>query len=84
MYHIGLDLIEEILHLTEAARNVEPLLQLPGHQFFAVADSDDAAAGDVLNLLCVLIGNLAASNDSNLQHRLARLPDVLEVPPRSL
>src|SRR5437879_13101600 len=65
VHDIRCGLIEKILHLREIRPNVQSLLQLPRHQLFSVADSNNLAARNQDNLLHMLIGYFAASNNRN-------------------
>src|SRR5207249_3734816 len=52
----------------EVSFDREPVVELLCHQRFAVADPDDLASLDPLDLGRVSIGDLAAPYDRNLKH----------------
>jgi hypothetical protein len=61
--YVRLDLVKEILDFREAGRHIVPLPKLPGHQFFSVAHANDCATREMRDLLRMLIGYLAASDE---------------------
>src|ERR1043166_1835802 len=54
--------------IAKGAIDLKAFAELPGHQFFAVADGNDLAPGYALNLRCVRIGDLAATDYGNPKH----------------
>ncbi len=72
--HVGPGLGDEFAEVGELGFHRETIGELLGHEWFAVADADDFAATDSLNLSGVEIGNLAATDDGDFKHaaRLVR------------
>ena len=68
MDNIRPSILEEFLQLGEGRLDSEPLGQLPGHEFFSVADSHDARLRDSLNLRGMSVGDLAASHNGDFKH----------------
>ena len=54
--------------VTENARDTKSFCQLLGHQLFAIVYRHDLAIRNALQRLEVLVGDFAASDDSNLEH----------------
>src|SRR5215469_2908729 len=59
---------EELLQVIEILLDWRSRVKLARHERLAIADPHNLAAFNPLNLRCVVIGNLAASNNGSLQH----------------
>ena len=59
---------QQLLDLGKGTLDPKAFRQLLRHQQFAIADGDDAAPGDAVNGLNVLIGDLAAADDCDAEH----------------
>ena len=55
--------LQKPIDVVKARSHLEALSQLVGHQLFAVADGYDPASLYPLNLVGMLVGNLAAAYD---------------------
>jgi hypothetical protein len=59
---------QHLANIRESLRNTEALAELRGHEQFPIAHRNNPAAGDPLNGLNMLIGNLAAADDGYAEH----------------
>ena len=71
MHDVGSRVAQELGQVAEVRPDREPLAELPGHQRLAVADADDLASPDPLDLRRVRVRDLAAADDGDLKHRAA-------------
>src|SRR5262245_6081080 len=60
---IGVRFCQEPVDVVKTVTNLEAFRQLVGHQLLAVADGYYATPSNTSNLLGVLVGNLATSDD---------------------
>ena len=56
---------QKLRHLTVAMGDLESFRQLPSHEQLAVTKRDDLGARDAANGRNMLVGNFAATNDSD-------------------
>ena len=88
--HVGTACPEQFRHVAKGMLDLEAIAQLPRHERFKIAGSDNLASRDPANLLKVIVCDLAAANDSDFKHGsrsydnrqsivLARLPLRREV-----
>src|SRR5260370_32016562 len=68
--NIGPAFTQQCVNVAEVPFDRKSLAELLRHQRFPVADPDDLATLNSLDLRGVGVGNLAASNDGNFKHCL--------------
>src|SRR5579863_8713960 len=66
--HVWTGFAKKSGHFAEILFYRESFVQLPGHQRFSVADADDFAILDPLDLRSVRIRNFSATDDGDFQH----------------
>ena len=66
MDDVGSRLVQELIQVGEVPFDRESLVELARHQRLAVADRDDPAPGEPLDLFGVGIGDFAAADDRNI------------------
>jgi hypothetical protein len=62
VHHVRFGLIKKNLNFCEVGLDIQPLLQLLGHQFFSVTDTDNGTAWNMKNLLRMLISYFATTD----------------------
>src|ERR1035438_7401414 len=72
MNDIRFGLREEFAHILKTCLNRKPFVELPRHQRFPVADSDNLAFRDPLNLRGMRICDFPAPYNGDLKHLFAR------------
>jgi hypothetical protein len=63
VHHVRGCFLQQVIHIIKAARYLETLSQLIGHQLLTVTYADKAGPRDAPDLLGMLIGNLTAADN---------------------